>query len=103
MPTPFLDGMRLVARGMHDLLDRRGVARIDAEGQPFDPELHEALTAIPVPGVAPDTVVQVVQAGYRFEDRVLRPAKVIVSAAPPAENAAAARDAAAADGPAEGA
>jgi molecular chaperone GrpE len=84
VPAPFLEGMRLVARGLHDVLDRRGVTRIDAEGQPFDPSLHEALTAVPSPDVAPNTVLNVVQAGYRFEDRVLRPAKVIVSmAAPP--------------------
>ncbi len=84
VPAPFLDGIRLVARGLHDVLDRQGVARIDAEGQPFDPELHEALTTLPSAELEPNTVVQVVQAGYRFEDRVLRPAKVIVSAAVPA-------------------
>jgi molecular chaperone GrpE len=80
VPPAFLEGMRLVARGLHDVLEGRGVVRIDAEGRPFDPELHEALAAVPAAGLAPNTVVQVVQAGYRFEDRVLRPATVIVSA-----------------------
>jgi molecular chaperone GrpE len=83
VPRPFVEGMQLVARGLHDLLDRKGVARIDAEGKPFDPELHEALSMMPVDGAPPGSVVQVVQAGYRLGDRVLRPAKVIVAAAPP--------------------
>jgi molecular chaperone GrpE len=83
VPGAFLEGMRLVARGLHDLLDRKGVARIDAEGRPFDPEVHEALAMVPAPGVAPDTVVQVMQAGYRLDDRVLRPAKVIVAGPAP--------------------
>jgi molecular chaperone GrpE len=83
VPPAFLEGMRLVARGLHDLLDRKGVERIDAAGKPFDPELHEALTMMPSGTAEPDTVLQVVQAGYRLGDRVLRPAKVIVAAPPP--------------------
>ncbi|MBZ0269545.1 nucleotide exchange factor GrpE [bacterium] len=83
VPKSFLEGMDMVARGLHDLLDRKGVARMDAEGKPFDPELHDALTRAPAENVAPNTVLQVVQPGYLLHDRVLRPAKVIV-AAPPA-------------------
>ena len=83
----FLEGMKLVARGLHDLLDRKGVARIEADGQRFDPEQHEALTVMPKEGAEPDTVIQVVQAGYRLGDRVLRPAKVIVAAPWPARAA----------------
>lgn len=92
VPPAFFEGMKLVARGLHDLLDRKGVERIDAEGKPFDPELHEALTMMPSDDAEPHTVLQVVQAGYRLGDRVLRPAKVIVAAPPqhatkPAEDA----------------
>jgi molecular chaperone GrpE len=82
VPESFRQGMELVARGLHDLLDRKGVARMDAEGSPFDPERHEALTSAPAEGVAPNTVLQVVQPGYLLHERVLRPAKVIVSAVP---------------------
>lgn len=82
VPPAFLEGMKLVARGLHDLLDRKGVARIDALGKPFDPEEHEALTTMAHESAEPDTVIQVVQSGYRLGDRVLRPAKVIVSARP---------------------
>lgn len=91
VPASFLEGMQLVARGLHDLLDRKGVARIEAEGKPFDPEVHEALGALPTDGAEPNTVIQVIQPGYLLEDRVLRPAKVLVAAAPapaPAERPA---------------
>ncbi len=80
-PDSFLEGMRLVARGLHDLLDRRGVARIEAIGTPFDPEFHEALTSLPSDEAEPNTVLQEVQTGWRFGDRVLRPTKVVVSRA----------------------
>lgn len=79
VPEAFLEGMRLVARRLHDLLDRHGVARIDSLGQPFDPEFHEAVSTVPDDGAAPNTVIQEIQPGYRMGDRVLRPAKVIVS------------------------
>jgi molecular chaperone GrpE len=84
VPPAFVDGMQLVARGLHDLLDRKGVARMQAEGQPFDPERHEALTVMPTDAAPPNTIVQQVQPGYTLGERVLRPAKVIVAAAPPA-------------------
>ncbi len=83
VPAPFLEGMQLVARGLHDLLDRNGVERMEAEGTPFDPERHEALTRQPVEGAEPNTIVQVIQAGYLVGERVLRPAKVIVAAPMP--------------------
>ena len=56
---------------------------MEAEGGPFDPEQHDAMTRQPVEGVAPNTVVQVVQPGYMLDDRVLRPAKVVVAAPMP--------------------
>ncbi|MEZ5066177.1 MAG: nucleotide exchange factor GrpE [bacterium] len=87
VPAAFLDGMRLVAQGLHDLLDRKGVARMNCEGEPFDPERHDALTSMPAPGAAPNSIVQEIQSGYLMGDRVLRPAKVIVAAAaPPSED-----------------
>ena len=81
VPDSFLEGMRLVARGLHDLLDRKGVSRMDADGRLFDPEHHDALTRQPTEDAAPNTVVQVIQPGYAMKDRVLRPAKVIVARA----------------------
>ena len=60
------------------------VARL-AQGEPFDPELHDALAQRPAADARPGTVVEVVQPGYRFRDRVLRHAKVIVASAPEPE------------------
>jgi molecular chaperone GrpE len=83
LPDSFLDGLRLVARSLHDVLDRRGIEKIEAVGQPFDPELHEALSSMPGEDVEPNTVLSEVQTGYKLGERVLRAARVIVSRAEP--------------------
>jgi molecular chaperone GrpE len=81
VPESFLIGMRLTQQGLHDLLDRRGVARFQSVGERFDPEKHEALASQPAPDAEPNVILQEVQAGYMMGERVLRPAKVIVSRA----------------------
>src|SRR5262245_39819335 len=63
-----------------DALRKHGVAPIDALGKPFDPNYHQALAQIPAPGKPPNPVVQVAETGYTMHDRVLRAAKVIISA-----------------------
>ncbi len=74
-------GVELTNRSLMHLLNREGVTPIEAEGQPFDPAWHEAVGTVPASQVsaAPDTVVHVVQTGYRIGDRLLRPARVIVA------------------------
>jgi molecular chaperone GrpE len=72
-------GVALVRSQLLDALKKHGVAPIDALGKPFDPNYHQALTQIPAPGKAPNTVVQVAETGYTMHDRVLRAAKVIIS------------------------
>ena len=72
-------GLRPVQQQMHAVLARHGVERMEAEGAPFDPELHEAVGVRETDDAPKDTVVDVVRAGYRVDDRVLRPARVIVS------------------------
>jgi molecular chaperone GrpE len=64
------------------LLEQEGVEQILAYGQPFDPEWHEAVGAAPKqkPGVQPQTVVEVLRPGYRLDGRLLRPARVLISA-----------------------
>lgn len=80
VPADFLEGIRLVARGLHDLLDRHGVARIQAVGMPFDPNVHEAISMVPAAdGARGNTVVHEVQPGYVKGERVLRPARVVVT------------------------
>ncbi len=74
-----VDGVRLVRSQMEQLLVRYGVERIDAKHQPFDPNVHEALSVVPVSHPsAHGVVVDQLEPGYRFGDRLLRPAKVVV-------------------------
>ncbi len=79
-----LNGIKMVAQQFRDILKAHAAEPIDALGKPFDPNLHEALTQIPSADHEPMTVLQVVEMGYRLHDRVVRPARVIVSCAPPA-------------------
>ena len=79
---PLVQGVAMVVTQFLDLLKRFGITRIDAEGKLFDPNLHQAVMQKPVKDVAPSTVVQVIENGFMNQDRVLRPAKVIVSTKP---------------------
>jgi molecular chaperone GrpE len=74
-------GVELTYQAMNKLLEKEGAKPIQAQGQPFDPLRHEAVGAVPHQhtDTEPDTVVQVVQTGYQLEDRLLRPARVIVA------------------------
>jgi molecular chaperone GrpE len=74
-------GVDLTYQAMNKLLEQEGATPIQARGQPFDPTRHEAVGTVPhrQAGVEPDTVVRVLQPGYQLEDRLLRPARVIVA------------------------
>jgi molecular chaperone GrpE len=76
---PMVDGVRMVARQFEDALRAVGVTPIEAEGEPFDPAVHEAIGGEESPDVSHDTVMSVLQPGYRLHDRVLRPALVRVA------------------------
>jgi molecular chaperone GrpE len=84
-----LDGVELVHREILGALAKHAVTEIDAQGKPFDPAVHEAMGQVPSEEVAVNTVLQVLQKGYVIHDRMLRPARVLVSRAP-AEQAASA-------------
>src|SRR5262245_2179368 len=75
-------GVAMVQGQLLDVLRRHGVSRIDAEGKPFDPNLHQAVMQQPSKEKPPQTVLQVLEQGYMIHERVLRPARVIVSTAP---------------------
>jgi len=75
------EGMQMTHKMFMDTLAKFNVAVIDPLGQPFDPQWHEAMTMQPDASVAPGTVLLVPQKGYRLNDRLLRPARVIVSKA----------------------
>ncbi|MCA9085943.1 MAG: nucleotide exchange factor GrpE [Planctomycetaceae bacterium] len=78
-----ISGIRMVAQQFQDALKSHSAEVIDPVGEAFDPNLHEALTQIPTADQPPMTVLQVVERGYRIHDRVVRPAKVVVSCAMP--------------------
>jgi molecular chaperone GrpE len=79
---PLVRGVTLVQSLLLDIFNRFGISPIDALGRPLDPNVHEAVEQRPRPDVAPGTVVDVLQPGYRLHDRVLRPARVAVAAPP---------------------
>jgi molecular chaperone GrpE len=78
---PLVQGVGMVHQQFLDLLKRHGVTPIEAEGKPFDAGLHQALAQLPTADKPANTVMQVVEQGYMHRDRVLRPAKVVVSKA----------------------
>ncbi len=87
--TALIEGVEMTERGMLSTLERHGVRKIEAEGQKFDPNFHQAMFEVPNPNVPNNTVVQVVQAGYAIGERVLRPAMVGVAKGGPKAEAAA--------------
>jgi molecular chaperone GrpE len=74
-----VEGIEVTERDLLKVLEKYQVKRFDPLGEPFNPHLHEAMTKIDVPNVPADTVVQVIHAGYMIDERVLRPAAVIVA------------------------
>lgn len=88
-----IEGVDMTERAMLSTLERHGIRKIDAEGQKFDPNFHQAMFEVPNPAVPNNTVVQVVQAGYVIGERVLRPAMVgVAKGGPKVEVAEAAAD-----------
>ncbi|MBD5807555.1 nucleotide exchange factor GrpE [Limosilactobacillus walteri] len=73
-------GIQMVHDHLVKALTDHDITEIEAEGKPFDPTLHQAVQTVPVEeGQKPETVVNVLQAGYQLKDRVLRPAMVVVA------------------------
>jgi molecular chaperone GrpE len=81
---PLLEGVELTLKSMANSVAKFGVIAIDPQGQLFDPNLHQAMSMIENPDVAPNTVIAVMQKGYELNGRVIRPAMVMVSKAPTA-------------------
>jgi molecular chaperone GrpE len=75
----WVDGIRLVERKLRAVLESEGVTPIPAEGQPFDPHLHEAVVHEETAAYPDNQVIGELQRGYRLRDRVLRPALVRVA------------------------
>jgi molecular chaperone GrpE len=79
---PLVQGVTMIQSQILDALRRHGITPIEAQGQQFDPNLHQAVMQQPSGDVPPNTVLQVLEQGFMIHDRVLRPASVIVSRAP---------------------
>jgi molecular chaperone GrpE len=77
---PWFEGLDLVNRKFQSMMEAMDVRTIEALGQPFDPNLHEALSLREAEGVESGIVVEELQTGYRLGERVIRPALVNVSA-----------------------
>jgi molecular chaperone GrpE len=75
------EGMRATLKLLLAALEKFGITQLDPLGEPFDPEWHEAMATQPSADAEPDSVLLVVQKGYRIHDRALRPARVIVARA----------------------
>jgi molecular chaperone GrpE len=78
-----LEGVELTERELAKALEKNGVVRFEPHGEKFDPNLQQAMYEVPDPSVPAGTVVQVIQAGYKIGDRVLRPALVAVAKGAP--------------------
>ncbi|HHJ38695.1 MAG: molecular chaperone GrpE [Methylothermaceae bacteria B42] len=79
------EGVELTLKQMLTVLERFNITPIDPTGEKFDPEFHQAMATEPVKGVEPDTVVKVFQKGYLLNDRLIRPALVVVAKPPDGE------------------
>ncbi len=80
--SPVYAGMSMVLKQLTDFLADNGLQPIDAEGQKFDPNLHEAIAHEPSSAVPEGVVVRQMRRGYRMKDRLLRPSSVVVSSGP---------------------
>ena len=75
----FVGGIRMTEKELLTVFERNGVVRIHPAGEPFDPNVHQAIAQVPGGGAAKDIVVDVVAPGFLIGDRVIRPAMVTVS------------------------
>ena len=80
--SPIYSGMSLVLKQLQDFLAENGLQPIEAVGQKFDPNLHEAIAHEPNDEVREGVVIRQTRRGYRFKDRLLRPSAVVVSSGP---------------------
>jgi len=80
--SPIYSGMNLVLKQLQDLLIENGLKPIEAIGQKFDPNLHEAIAHESSAKVPEEHVIRQTRRGYRFKDRLLRPSTVVVSSGP---------------------
>ncbi len=75
------EGVELTLKSFHDVLAKFNIEVVNPEGEPFDPNLHQAMSMVENPDVEPNTVIAIMQKGYTLNGRLIRPAMVMVSKA----------------------
>lgn len=75
----FYQGVEMVANQFNEILAEKGLKEIEAMGQPFDPNHHQAVMQMEDENAEPNHVIQVLQKGYQYGDKILRPTMVVVS------------------------
>lgn len=83
--SALLTGLNMIVKQWQDVLEKHECRRIEALNQPFDPNLHHAISRQPTGDSPPNTVIYVTQEGYTLHDRVVRPSQVVVSMSPDGE------------------
>lgn len=76
---PAREGLELTLKVLLDTFSRYNLEQISPQGAAFNPEQHEAMTMVPAPDAAPNTVIEVLEKGYVLNGRLIRPARVVVS------------------------
>lgn len=76
---PIAEGVELTLKSFLDVMNRFNIEQVDPQGEPFDPNLHQAMSMVENPEVEPNTVIAVMQKGYVLNGRLIRPAMVMVS------------------------
>lgn len=77
-----VQGVSMVLKQFEDVLSKHGITKVEAVGQPFDPNVHEAIQNMPSDEVPAMSIIAEAETGYVLHDRVVRPSKVLVSSGP---------------------
>jgi molecular chaperone GrpE len=77
--TSFREGMQLLRANFEAMFGRMGVQRVESQGQPFDPNMHEAISSEPTDALPPGHISRVFKAPYKLHDRIIRPGQVVVA------------------------
>ena len=80
-PVKLKEGSELTLRMLSQVMEKFNVVQVDPHGEAFNPDVHEAMTMVPSNEVAPNSVLEVIQKGYLLNDRLIRPARVVVARA----------------------
>ncbi len=78
---PVVEGVELTLKSFQDTLVRHKIEAVNPVGEPFDPQLHQAMAMVPAPDAEPNSVINVFQKGYTLHGRLVRPAMVVVAKA----------------------